>query len=429
MRLADEIEGGRRSRGVRMMGVALVLGSVTGTARAQNTPTSPAPVAPVAPGNGASTPAASHAAPVPTSAPIVAPALAAQPESPPAASSATPTLPPPATSEAIQPVAPVPSAVTGAAPQPAPTQPAPTLPLDSAPASAAGGVDTASGVDGAWDGRYAAYPPRSPYNDPRYDDQRLRYRGIYVQPRIMGLFGVNFPHQFAENCPGLSCEVDPPMGFAGGGLVGWGWKNTGVHLLVMGMIDRFGVDVNLPPVVEADGGASGEAGGGFDFEIDEDGVSIDGSLFGDGSSDGLASGDEEPGDAHATRTGVAFGAGVQHAWFRRPVRLNTGLSAGAVRRTVKGASASLDSQATYTAPFVMADVGFAFGRRKAFMIGAMAFLEFVPKLRLERNGVFRNVPVITQGPQLFVGPYIAIQWGPKGRPAQPDEAADEPEEY
>jgi hypothetical protein len=300
--------------------------------------------------------------------------------------------------------------------------------LQPAAAPAGVGVDAQAQAAGNWDDRYGAYPPGSPYNDPRYDNRPQRYRGIYVQPRIMGMFGVNFPHRFAEDCPGLSCEVDSPVGFAGGALVGWGWKDTGIHLLVMGMIDTFGVDVNLPPAVDVDGGASGEAGGGFSFDIDDDGVSIDGNLFGGGSSSGAANGDEEPGDAHVTRSGVAFGAGIQQAWLRRPVRINTGISAGAVRRTVKGTSASLDTQAEYTAPFVMGDVGFAFGRRKAFMIGAMAFIEFAPKVRLDRNGVFRNVPVITQGPQVFVGPYIAIQWGPKGRPMQPHEQYDE-EEY
>jgi hypothetical protein len=214
------------------------------------------------------------------------------------------------------------------------------------------------------------------------------------------------------------------MGFGGGALIGWGFQNTGVHLMVMGMFDQFGVDVELPPEVVADGGASGNAGGGFDIDIGEDGVSIDGDLFGGGSASGVASGDEEPGDAHVSRSGVAFGAGIAHAWFRRPVRVNTGFSAGVVRRTVKGVSSSLDSQAEYTAPFIMGDVGFAFGRRKAFMIGAMAFVEFVPKVRLERNGVFRSVPVVTEGPQVFVGPYIAVQWGPRGKPAEPHQQFD-----
>lgn len=418
MRLSLGIEGSRlRSRGVQVVGATFVVSglSVPLTASAQTATTAAPPPSPEQP------------APVPSSAPIDAPALAAQPA--PAssgASGATPSAAPGDQSAAAAgsgPApgpAPAPAAAPTQAPPPYPTAPAET---NAAQPSAQPGADPYA----TWDGRYAAYPP-GPYRQPRYYKQQVRYRGIYVQPRIMGTFGVNFPHQFAEECPGLSCDVDSPAGFAGGALVGWGWKNTGVHLLVMGMFDTFGVDVELPPVEAVDGGASGEAGGGFSFDIDDDGVSIDGSLFGDGDAGGSASDDEEPGDAHATRSGVAFGAGIQHAWFRRPVRLSTGLSAGAVRRTVKGSSGILDSRAEYTAPFIMGDIGFAFGRRKSFMIGAMAFVEFAPKVRLERNGVFRNVPVITEGPQVFVGPYLAIQWGPKGRPVQPQEEYDDEEE-
>ncbi len=337
------------------------------------------------------------------SAPIVAPALAAQPD---VAGTGQPAPMPAA--------APAPIPGPGVAPQPAAT------PSASAHTSVADPAGYGSG-----DARYGAYPP--PYDQRQDYEQRMRYRGVYVQPRIMGMFGVNFPHAFAESCPGSSCELDSPAGFGGGALVGWGFRNTGIHLLVMGMFDQFGADVELPPEFDVDGGASGGAGGGFDIDIGDDGVSIDGDLFGGGSGSGSVLDDEEPGDAHATRSGVAFGAGVQQAWFRRPVRLTTGLSAGVVRRTVKGTSSTLDSQAEYTAPFVMGDVGFAFGRRKAFMIGAMAFVEFMPKVRLDRNGVFRNVPVITRGPQVFVGPYIAVQWGPRGRPVEPHEQYDEAE--
>jgi len=268
---------------------------------------------------------------------------------------------------------------------------------------------------------HAGYPPAPPYGKPRHVGQRLHYRGIYVQPRFMGLLGVNFPHQFVDNCPGLACDVSSPLGFAGGGLVGWGFKNTGVHLLVLGMIDSFGVGVELPPSATTDGGASGSAGGGLGFEIDDGGVRIDGGLFGGGSASGSASSDGAPGDGSVRRSGVAFGAGLQQAWLRWLVRINTGLLAGAVKRRVRGTSSSTDSRAEYTAPFLMGDVGFAFGRHNAFLIGATAFVEFVPKLRLERNGVFQNVQVITQGPQVFVGPYIAVQWGPRGRPVSADE--------
>lgn len=154
------------------------------------------------------------------------------------------------------------------------------------------------------------------------------------------------------------------------------------------------------------------------MNIDDDGISIGGDLFGDGSASGTGSDDEEPGDAHAVRSGVAFGLGIQHAWFRRPVRLNTGLGAGVIRRTVRGVSASADSSEKYTAPFVSADLAFAFGRRSTFMLGAMALLEFVPRVTLERNGVFQDVRVITSGPQVFVGPFLAFQWGPRGRPIE-----------
>jgi hypothetical protein len=417
MRLSLGFEG---SLGVRSAIAALVLGGATLPPLTGHAQTA-APTAATQQGP----------APVATSAPIDVPALAAQPAAAsPGASGATPA---PAVSSSA---APAPVAIAPVAPIVAPS-PAPVAPVQPAagyPNAQPNTVQPSAYAyargqgEAALDGRYSAYPPGSPYL-PRYHKERLRYRGIYVQPRIIGLFGVNFPHQFAEECPGLSCDIDSPKGFGGGALVGWGWKNTGIHLLVMGMIDTFGVDVNLPPAPEAAGGASGEAGGGFSFDIDDDGVSIDGSLFGDGSSSGSASDDDEPGAANATRTGVAFGVGIAQAWLRRPFRFNTGLSAGAVKRSVKGSSGLRDTQAEYTAPFIMGDVGFAFGRRKTFMIGAMAFVEFAPKVRLERNGVFLNVPVVTQGPQVFVGPYIAVQWGPKGRQVQPHEQYDEEVEY
>lgn len=255
--------------------------------------------------------------------------------------------------------------------------------------------------------------------DPRHRKQRLRWRGMYFQPRVMGMFGLNYSHEFADACPGLSCDVDPPVGGGGGAYVGYGWGNTGVHVLVLGLVDYSGVDVTLPPVTDTSGDASGSAGGGFDVNLDDDGLSIGGDLFGNGSASGVDSDDEEPGDAHVARTGVAFGAGIQHAWFRRPFRVNTGLSAGVVRRTVKGVSTSLDSSAAYTAPFIAGDVAMAFGKRSTFLLGVMGFLEFQPKLTLARNGVFRDVRVITSGPQLFIGPFLAFQWGPRGRPVEP----------
>lgn len=386
VRCRSQFAGGAR-RGLGAVLFLLTSVPLTVHAQAAGTPE----VAPGAGGGGVA-----QLTPTSASAPVVAPDLAAEATIAPAeTTTATPDAP-------EQPAPP--------APPPPPSQPVPQV---AQPAS--------EYPEEAWEYNPGGYRSVPQFSKPRHAGQRLRYRGIYVQPRFMGLFGVNFPQQFAENCPGLDCDVSPPIGFAGGGLIGWGFKNTGVHFLVLGMTDSFGVDVELPSSATTQGGASGGAGGGFGFQIDDDGVSIDGSLFGDGLAAGLVGSDGNTGRAHAKRTGVAFGAGVQQAWLRRPVRINTGLSAGAVKRTVRGTSSSRDSRAEYTAPFLMGDVGFAFGRHKAFLVGAMAFVEFVPKLRLERNGVFQNVPVITHGPQLFVGPYIAMQWGPRGRPVPADE--------
>lgn len=338
---------------------------------------------------------------------------AATPPEVPLPSASGPNTTVPVAAPVANPPGPVPAvdvAPTPVAPAPVPPAPGQPTPPWVAPAPAA--------TTPPW-----VYPPRA---EPRRRHQPHRWQGVHVQPRFFGTFGVNFPHEFAEECPTSSCELDRPIGGGGGAYVGYSWGNTGVHVVGLALADYSGVDVELPPSLEPSGAsAEGSGGGGFDIDFSEDGIDFDGDLFGGGSAAGdLGSDDEEPGDAHVLRSGVAIGLGVQHAFFRRPVRLNTGFSAGAVVRTVKGVSTASDSVERYTAPFIAGDVGFAFGRRSSFLLGVFAFVEFVPRLELARNGVFANVDVITRGPQVFLGPYLAFQWGPRGRPVH---AADESE--
>lgn len=401
--------------------LALGLGSVwplTAVAQSTSAATVPAAVPTAAP---AVTPAA---APVPSPATDVS-ASGASSTGAPAPLPPSEAVPPPGATPTLPPAASTPELVPGAQspvplPPPGPSAaPALPAPAPSAPATSPA-VNSPVYPGAAASGEMAVGGPRGEgYVERRHHKQRMRWRGMYAQPRVMGLFGLNYSHEFADACPGLSCDVDPPVGGGGGAYVGYGWGNTGVHLLVLGLVDYAGVDVTLPPVTDTSGDASGDAGGGFDVNLDDDGLSIGGDLFGSGSASGSSSDDEEPGDAHVSRTGVAFGAGVQHAWFRRPFRVNTGLSAGVVRRTVKGVSSSQDSRVEYTAPFISGDIAMAFGKRSTFLLGVMGFLEFQPKLTLARNGVFRDVRVITSGPQLFIGPFLAFQWGPRGRPVEP----------
>lgn len=416
MRLSCQGAGVVRSRQLvrRAAAIAVGLGSAWPlTAIAQSTPPAaapnPAPVVatPAAPPTVATPPVAEGS--TPNASAVGAPAPLPQGETVPAPG-ATPTLPPAPTTP--EPVSGVQASPPGPSAAPVPSAPVP--PGQATPPAVNGAVYPGTAASG----QIAVGDPEARgFVDRRHHEQRMRWRGMYAQPRIMGLFGLNYSHEFADACPGLSCDVDPPAGGGGGAYVGYGWGNTGVHLLVLGLIDYSGVDVTLPPVTDASGDASGDAGGGFDVNLDDDGLSIGGDLFGSGSASGSSSDDEEPGDVHFSRTGVAFGAGIQHAWFRRPFRVNTGLSAGVVHRTLKGVSSSQDSSVEYNAPFIAGDVAMAFGRRTTFLLGVMGFLEFQPKVTLARNGVFRDVRVITAGPQVFVGPFLGVQWGPRGRPA------------
>jgi hypothetical protein len=273
-------------------------------------------------------------------------------------------------------------------------------------------------------------------------------RGTYFQLRALGLFGVNTGHEFATRCPESDCSVRLPLGFAVGFATGWEKKGWALEFLGLFLFDETATSYRHPvtrtvlvpaPQGEASGSAMGNAGGsgggGFDIDIGTDGIDID--IGGDlglpdvnGSGSGSASGDvtlveqrvfeNKHEDIAVRRIGAAVGLGVRRNFGRRPARLTLAASGGVLFRRVSSPDLADSAASNYRAPFVLLDAGFVLGKRGGFHLGVFGMAEFPPTVSLTGVPGIGDVRVIA-GPQYFVGPLLAVQWGPRSTPKRQPE--------
>lgn len=242
-----------------------------------------------------------------------------------------------------------------------------------------------------------------------------RWRGFHVQPRLMATFGINASHEFGQACPGDRCSVQLPLGAAAGVFAGYSWNDTSVHLLLLGLVDYSRADRDDARAARSDGDAEVNADGGFDIDIGLGGISIDAGVGSSGSgARSRNTADAGPQPMHLLRVGTAFGVGVQQAWLQRPARLTTGLSVGAIRRSLYGRSDDDEQSLAYTTPFVMGDIGFQLGKRSTALLGLFALAEFAAPQSFANLGQYRDTDVVS-GTQVYVGPYFAFQFGPTRR--------------
>jgi hypothetical protein len=247
-----------------------------------------------------------------------------------------------------------------------------------------------------------------------------------VQARALGLFGVNVAHGYLDDCPGTPCELTKPIGGALGLAVGYEWDGLALEgwgLLLMDFAPtRYTARERVPDPSAADAG--GDSGGSIvgdvdiDFEIGPDGISIGADAEGAGETDGQAAAElptvirQRPADALLMRYGAGLGLGLRGLWGSRPARLTAALSAGILRRGVLDVSEFWDSEArAYTAPVLMLDAGVALGKTASVYLGLFGLAEFTGKVVLDDVAGHAQV-VVSRDPQVYIGPLLAVQWGP-----------------